>query len=178
MACTVAMMMNGGRVLQVLFEPFSNSPGGFPYVFIITGKVTSLEPVYGPTFDDHGVFVIGGDQLVLDGATTFEVGLYAIPPIDLLDTFTETLCVRYNYITLHFYFIGGRLGTCGALVDSPISNLSGGPIKPFLHLVQSPFGVFTLGECLPEVIHFFVEFRIATHCLAPMGEGVNNTKFC
>ena len=45
-ACTVAMMMNGGGVLQVLFEPFSKSPGGFSYVFIITGMVTTLEPAY------------------------------------------------------------------------------------------------------------------------------------
>ena len=61
-ACMVAMMMDGGGVLQVLFEPFSKSPGGFPYVFIITGKVTTLKPVYGPTFADHGVFVLEGDQ--------------------------------------------------------------------------------------------------------------------
>ena len=37
-------------------------PRDFPYVFIITGKVTALEPVYDPTFVDHGVFVLGGDQ--------------------------------------------------------------------------------------------------------------------
>ena len=61
-ACLVAMMMNGGGVLQVLFELFSKSPGGFPYVFIITGNITTLEPVYGPTFGDHGVFILGGDQ--------------------------------------------------------------------------------------------------------------------
>ena len=29
-ACMVAMMTNGGGVLQVLFEPFSKSLGGFP----------------------------------------------------------------------------------------------------------------------------------------------------
>ena len=58
----VAMMMNGGGVLQVLFKPFSKSPESFPYVFIITGKVTTLEPVYGPTFADQWVFVLGGDQ--------------------------------------------------------------------------------------------------------------------
>ena len=39
----VAMMMNGGGVLQVLFEPFSRRPGGLPYIFIITGKVTALD---------------------------------------------------------------------------------------------------------------------------------------
>ena len=64
---------------------------------------------------------------------------------------SETFCVRYNNMTLGFNFIGDGLGTCSALVVSPISNLLGGPIKPFLHLVQSPFWVFTLGECLPEV---------------------------
>ena len=175
----VAMMMNGGVVLQVLFEPFSKSPGGFPYVFIITGKVTTLEPIYGPTFDDHRVFVLVGDQHVPDGTTTFETGLYGIPPTDLLDTFTETLCVRYNNMTLGFNFIGGGLGTCSALVVNPISNLPRGPVLPFLHLAQSPFRIFTLGECLPVVVHFFVEkLRIAPHCLEPMVEGVNNTKLC
>ena len=57
-ACTVAMMMYRGRILQVLFESVKG-PGGFPYAFIITGKVITLEPVYGPTFADHGVFVLG-----------------------------------------------------------------------------------------------------------------------
>ena len=61
-ACMVAMMMNGWGILQVLFEPFSKHPGGFSYVFIITGKVTTLELVYCPTFADCGVFVLGGDQ--------------------------------------------------------------------------------------------------------------------
>ena len=62
MTCIAAMMMCGGRILQVLFESFSKGPRGFPYVFIITGKVTTLEPVYGPTLVGHGVFVLGGDQ--------------------------------------------------------------------------------------------------------------------
>ena len=35
---------------------------GFPYVFIIAGKVPTLEPVYCPIFVDHGVFVLGGNQ--------------------------------------------------------------------------------------------------------------------
>ena len=62
MACIVAVMMYGGGVLQALFESFSKSAGGFHYVFIITGKVTTLESIYGPTFADHGVFILGGDQ--------------------------------------------------------------------------------------------------------------------
>ena len=55
------MMMYRGGILQVLLESFSKGPGSFPYVSIITGKVTTLEPVYGPTFVDHGIFVPGGD---------------------------------------------------------------------------------------------------------------------
>ena len=61
-ACIAAMMMYRGGILQVLFESFSKGPGCFPYVFIITGKVATLEPIYGPTFADHGIFVLGGDQ--------------------------------------------------------------------------------------------------------------------
>ena len=57
--CVTAMMMYRGRILQVFFESFTKGPGGFPYVFIIRGKVTTQEPVYGPTFVDHGVFVLG-----------------------------------------------------------------------------------------------------------------------
>ena len=62
MTCITAMMMYGGRLLQVLSESFTKGSGGFSYVFIITGEVTTLEPVYGPTFVVHGVFVLGGDQ--------------------------------------------------------------------------------------------------------------------
>ena len=62
MTCVTAMMMYGGRILQVFFESFSKGPGGFPYVFTITSKVTTLGSVYGPTFVDHGVFDLGRDQ--------------------------------------------------------------------------------------------------------------------
>ena len=43
---------------------------------------------------DHRVFVLGGDQELLDGSATFEVGLNAISTTDLFDTFTKTLCDR------------------------------------------------------------------------------------
>ena len=76
---------------------------------------------------------------------TFEVGLYAIPTTDLLDTFTRTLCVEYNNVTFGFNFIGSRWGTHGALVVSPIRSFTGRFVEPSLHLVQSPFGVFALG---------------------------------
>ena len=92
------------------------------------------------------------------------MGLYAIPPTDLFIASAETLCIRYEYMTLGIDFIGSGPGTHSALVVSPISDLPGLPVKPFLRLVQSPFWVFLLGECLPEMIHFFVEkLRIATN---------------
>ena len=82
-------------------------------------------------------------------------------------------------MTYGFDFIGSGLGACCVLVVSPINDLPGGLVKPFLHLVQIPLRVFTLVECLPEMIHFFAEkFRIATHLFGPMDEGINYTKFC
>ena len=80
-------------VRDVFFVSFTKGPGGFPYVLIITGKVPTLIPVDGITLQDHGVFVLRGDQEVFDGAATFEVSLDAIPTTDLFDTFTKTLCV-------------------------------------------------------------------------------------
>ena len=40
---------------------FNKGPGGFAYVFIITGEVTTLEAINGPTLADHRVFVLRGD---------------------------------------------------------------------------------------------------------------------
>ena len=54
-----AMMMYRGGILQVLLESFTKGHGGLLYVFIIAGKFTTLEPIYGPTFVDHGIFVLG-----------------------------------------------------------------------------------------------------------------------
>ena len=82
--------------------------------------------------------------------------------------------IGYDNVTLIFYFIGGRLGTCGA----PINDLSGRPIESFLHLVQSPFGIFAFSESLPEMVLFLLEqLRLATHCRGTMGDGVDYTKF-
>ena len=43
----------------MLFVFFTKGPGGFPYVFIIAGKVSTLIPIDGITLGDHGVFVLG-----------------------------------------------------------------------------------------------------------------------
>ena len=105
---------------------------------------------------------------------TFEVGLYATPQTDLLDIFTQSLCIRYDNVTLSFNFIGVGLGTCSALIVGTISYFPRWLIEPFLHLVQSSFRVFASAECFPEMIHFFAEkLRIATHYFGPVGKGVN-----
>ena len=149
----------------------------FLYVLIITPKVPTLIPIDGITLVDHRVFVLGGDQEVFDGAATFEVSLDAIPSTDLFDTFTKTLCVGYDNMALTLNFSSGSRGTCGTLVISSIICLTGRLTEPFLHLVQSPFGVFTLGESFPEVLLFyFEELRITAHNFGPMGECVYNTE--
>ena len=161
----------------MLFVSFTKGPGGFPYVFIITCEVPTMIPIDGITLGDHRVFVLRGDQKVFDGAATFEVSLDTIPTTDLFDTFTKTLCVGYDYVTLTLNFSSGSRGTVSALVVNPISNLTGRPVEPFLHFVQSPLWVLALGEGLPGVLFFlFDQLRIAAHSLGPMGEGANDTK--
>ena len=156
----------------MLFVSFTKGPGGFPNVFLITAYATTLVPVDGLTLVDHWVFVLGGNQEVLNGSATFEVGFNAISTTDLFDAFTKTVCVGYNNVTLIFDFIGGKLGTCGA----PITNLSGRPVESFLHLVQSPFGIFAFSESLPEMVLFLLEqLRLAAPCGGPMGEGLDYT---
>ena len=76
----------------MFFVSFTKGPGGFPYVFIITGKVATLRPIDGITLGDHRVFVLGGDQEVLDGAATFEVSLDAIPTTNLFVPLQNLVC--------------------------------------------------------------------------------------
>ena len=106
------------------------------------------------------------------------MSLDPIPSTDLFDAFTKTLCVGYDYVTLTFNFSGGSSGTVGTLVTNHINGLTGELVKPFLHFVQSPLVIFTFSEILPEMFFFlFEQLRIAAHCLGPMGEGVDDTKF-
>ena len=161
----------------MFFVSFTKGPGGSPYVLIITSKVLTLIPIVGITLVDHTVFVLGGDQEVLDGAATFEVSLDAIPTTDLFDTFTKTLCVGFDNVALTLNFFGGSRHTCGTLVVSPINGLTGRAVESFLHLVQSPFRIFALGESFPEVFLFlFEQLRITAHSFGLKGEGVDYTK--
>ena len=161
----------------MLFVSVTKGPGGLPYVLIIKAKDPTLILMDGITLVDHRVFVLGGDQEVLDGAATFEVSLDAISTTNLFDTFTNTLCVGYDNMALTLNFSSGSRGTCGTLVVSPINGLTGRPVKSFLHLVQSPFRIFALGESFPEVFFFlFDQLRIAAHWFGPVGEGVDYTE--
>ena len=72
----------------MLFVSFTQGPGGFPYVFIITCEVPTLIPIDVITLGDHMIFVLRGHQMVYDGAATFEVSLDTIPTTDPFDTFT------------------------------------------------------------------------------------------
>ena len=133
-----------------------------------------MVPVYGTTLVDHRVFVLRGDQKVFDGSATLEVSLDAIPTTDPFDTFTKTLCVGNDNMTLTLHSLVGSLGT----VAAPIINLSGRLVKPFLHLVQSPFGVVAFGESFPEVLLFFLkQLRITAHGGSPVGKSLDDTKF-
>ena len=132
-----------------------------------------MVPIDSTTLVDHWVFVLGGDQKVFDGSATFEVSLDAISTTDLLDTFTKTLCVGYDNVTLTLHSMVGRLG----IIVAPIIDLSGRPVESFLHLVQNPFGVVAFGESFPEVLLFFLkQLRITAHGGSPVGEGLDDTK--
>ena len=132
-----------------------------------------MVPIDGTTLVDHRVFVLGGDQKVFDGCATLEVSLDAIPTTDLFDTFTKTLCVGNDNMTLTLHSLVGSLGT----VVAPIIDLSGRPVKSFLHLVQSPFGVVAFGESFPEVLLFFLkQLRITAHGGSPVGKSLDDTK--
>ena len=77
-------------------------------------------------------------------------------------------------MTLTLHSMVSRLG----ITVAPINDLSGRPVKPFLHLVQSPFRVITVGESFPEVLLFFLkQLRVTAHGGSPVGEGLNDTEF-
>ena len=80
-------------------------------------------------------------------------------------------------MALTLNFSGGSRGTIGTLVVNLINSPTGRPVKPFLHLVQSPLGIFALDESFPEVFFFLIEqLRITAHSFGPMGEGVDYTE--
>ena len=78
-----------------------------------------MVPVYGTTLVEHRVLVLRGDQNVFDGFATLEVSLDAISTTDPFDTFTKTLCVGYDNVTLTLHSMVGRLGRIAAPIIAP-----------------------------------------------------------
>ena len=59
--CLDAVHVDGGMVLQVLLEPFSKCPGGFPYVLLIACNFFTLVVICCSTFLIQGVLIFGFD---------------------------------------------------------------------------------------------------------------------
>ena len=112
----VTVMVYKGRFLQMLLESFSKGPGGLSYIFIITCKFSTLQPVDGPTFLLHWVLFLGRHQNILNSPAASELDLYAITSADFLYAFTWALGVRYDNVTLGLGFSHGGLSASGVLV--------------------------------------------------------------
>ena len=76
----------------MLLVSFIKGVGGFSYVFIITSQATTLVPIYSTTLVDHRVFVLGGDQEVLDGTAT----LWSTKVVPYIGTNVVTWLVMMN----------------------------------------------------------------------------------
>ena len=111
-------------------------------------------------WDDHRVFVLGEDQDFLDGAATFEVSLDAIPTTYLFDTFTKTLCVGYDNVTLTFKLFSGR--------EVPMVPRLLAPSMASLEDLLSLF--FTLSKAHLGYLHWVRDFlRCSFSCLNNSG---------
>ena len=145
--------------------------GDFRWSLYLSPKVLEVSPMYSssqprsPHWYQYmamlwltiGSLSLGETRRFLMVLPPLKLGLNAISTTDLFDAFTKTLCVGNDNVTLGFDFIDGSLGSCSALVVSLINSLTGRPVESFLHLVQSPFGIFAFGESLPEVVLFLLE---------------------
>ena len=93
-----------------------------------------------PHFGYCWIFGLGGDQQVFDGAITFEVALYTIPPTDLFNTFAETMGVWYYYMTLGLIsLVMGWAPVVCWLLASSITSL-GGLVSLFSTLSKAHLG--------------------------------------
>ena len=149
---------------SLALESFSKGPIGFPHVFI---RTLHWNQYMAPLLLTIGSLSLGETRRFLIMLLPLKwVWITYLLQIFLM-LFAETLDIWYYYVTLGFDFIGNRLGTSGALAVSPIIDLTRRPVKSSLYLAQSPFQVFTLGKCLPDMVHFLLEkLRIATYSLA------------
>ena len=92
---------------------FSCSLNLLPKVLEVSPMYSSLQvrsphwnQYMAPLLLEMGFLSLGETSRFFDGAITFEVGLYTIPPTDPFNDFAETLGVWYDNMTLGFNFIG------------------------------------------------------------------------
>ena len=82
-------------------------------------------------------------------------------------------------MTLGFDFIRGGLSTSSVLGISAVASQVSKLRDPYFHPVYDPFGVLAVNECLPEVVHFFMEkLRFVAYCSGPVGKCITYTIFC
>ena len=163
MICVSAMTMYWGGILQVLLESLTKGPCGFSYVFIITGKVTTLEPVYGPTLVAMGSLSLGQTSRFL--MVLLPLKWICIPYLpQILLMLLQRSCMygmTMGPLVLTSLLVGWVPVVPWLLALSLTSLVD--LVSLFLHLVQSQFGIVTIGESFPEMLHFILqELRIAT----------------
>ena len=141
-------------ILQMLLESFSKCTEGLPYVFLITHKLPTLEPVDSPTLLLHGVLALGRYQHIFNCPITSEVGLYVHYGLGLSD----------------------GPNASGVLVVGAVVPLTGKLSYSSFHYVHGPSRILAFIKWLPEVVHLFVKkFQLTVYCSTPVGEGINNT---
>ena len=153
-----------GRILQVLFEYFSKGPGGFPYVFIIPGQVTTLKPVYGPSFVDHGSLSVGETSRFL--IVLQPLKCVCIPYLSQIFLMLSQWPWMHGMTMWPLVFTSLIVGWVSVVpwllapsLTSPVDLVS---LFSTLSKAQ-----FTIAKSFPEMLHFFLEeLRIATDCLA------------
>ena len=160
MASYSTMVMNSRGGLQVLFVSFHQRSWRFP----LCTHHHSLGHHIGTSIWHYFGWPIG--SLSLGETSRF---LMVVPPLKwvwmpylpqiLFDTFTKTLCVGNDNMTLTLHSLVGSLG----IVAAPIINLSGRLVKPFLPPCPSPFGVVAFGESFPWGAPFLFE-ATQDHC--------------
>ena len=81
-------------------------------------------------------------------------------------------------MALGFYFIVGSLSISGALGNNIITSLIGRLREPSFQPVYGPFGLLVVSECLPKIIHFFLEkLGFIVNCFGPVSKCIDYTIF-
>ena len=78
-----------------------------PYVLHIVCKLPTLIPVDDPTLPVYRILVFGFYQHFLNGPIAFEVGLDTILATYLLNAFSLSLCIDYDYMSLTVFILVG-----------------------------------------------------------------------